>query len=94
MRKSAADFDVDLYINRLVPHSRLHLLPTPISWWLGYRSKPMPRIGSVLVWLWAFVGAFAGLLVVQAVFRTEGIKDHGAPTVIASLVRLPPQYYR
>ncbi|KAE9381672.1 HPP-domain-containing protein [Stipitochalara longipes BDJ] len=85
MRESTFDFDVDHYINRFVPRSRLHLLPTPISWLLGYRSKPMPRIGSALVWLWAFIGAFGGLLVVQAVFQTEGIKDHGAPTVIASL---------
>jgi hypothetical protein len=90
MREPAFDFDVDHYINRFVLRSRLHLLPTPISWLLGYRAKPMHRIGSVLVWLWAFIGAFAGLLVVEAVFQTDGIKDHGAPTVIASLVsRLP-----
>ncbi|PMD40081.1 HPP family protein-like protein [Hyaloscypha variabilis F] len=85
MREPAFDFDVDHYINRFVLRSRLHLLPTPISWLLGYRAKPMRRIGSVLVWLWAFIGAFAGLLVVEAVFQTDGIKDHGAPTVIASL---------
>jgi len=90
MREPALDFDVDHYINRFVPRSRLHLLPKPISWFLGYRSQPTPRIGSVLVWFWAFIGAFGGILVVEAVFHSEGIKDHGAPTVIASLVRNHP----
>jgi hypothetical protein len=90
MREPVLDFDVDHYINCFVPHPRLHLLPKPISWILGYRSQPIARIGSVLIWLWAFVGAFAGLLVVQAVFQSEGIRDHGAPTVIASLVRRLP----
>jgi hypothetical protein len=91
MREPALDFDVHHYINRIVTRPRLHLLPRPISWILGYRSQPKPQIGSVLVWLWAFVGAFAGLLVVQAVFQSKGIKVHGAPTVIASFVRRIPQ---
>ncbi|PMD51831.1 HPP family protein-like protein [Hyaloscypha bicolor E] len=84
MQEPALDFVVHHDINHIVPRPRLHLLPKPISWILGYRSQPMPQIGSVLVWLWAFVGAFAGLLVVQAVFQSKGIKVHGAPTVIAS----------
>jgi len=85
MNEPAFDFDIDHYINRFVPRSRLYILPTPISWILGYRTKPMPRIGSVLVLFWAFIGAFAGILVVEAVFHTKGIEDLGAPTVIASL---------
>jgi hypothetical protein len=93
MPEPVLDFDVDHYINRFVPRPRLYLLPRPASRLLGYRSQPAPRIGSVLVWLWAFLGAFAGLLVVQAVFQSKGIKDHGAPTVIASLVRKLPQYH-
>ena len=42
----------------------------------------------MLVWWWAFVGAFSGLLVVEAVFQTKGLKAEGAPTVIASFVSL------
>jgi hypothetical protein len=92
MREPVVDFDVDHYINRFVPRPRLQLLPKPISWFLGYRSKPVPRIGNVVVWFWSFIGAFAGILVIEAVFQTKGIKDHGAPTVIASLVRRFPKY--
>jgi len=32
------------------------------------------------------VGAFAGLLVVEAVFQTPGLKAEGSPMVIASFV--------
>jgi hypothetical protein len=67
----AFDFDVDYYINPFIPRSFLHLVPTPVSWLLGHRFKPRLPIGSVLVWFWAFVGAFAGILVVEAVFRIE-----------------------
>ncbi|RDL34560.1 uncharacterized protein BP5553_07688 [Venustampulla echinocandica] len=86
MSGAAFDFDVDDYINRFVPRSRLYLLPTPVSWLLGYRAKPSPRppIGSLLVWCWSCLGAFCGLMVVEAVFRTKAIQFHGVPVVIAS----------
>jgi len=82
----ALDFDVDYYINPFIPRSFLHLIPTRVSWLLGYRSEPRLPIGSVLVWFWAFVGAFAGILVVEAVFHIETLKSHGTPVVIASFV--------
>jgi hypothetical protein len=80
------EFDIDNYINRFIPRNRLRLLPKPISWFLGYRSSSPSRIGNVLVWWWAFLGAFAGILVVEAVFRTEQLQSEGTPIVIASLV--------
>jgi hypothetical protein len=92
MPEPALNFDIDRYINRFIPRPRLHLLPRPISWFLGYRSKPIARIGSIVVAFWSFLGAFAGLLVVEAVFNTKAIKDSGAPIVIASLVRRFQRY--
>jgi len=85
MREIAFNFDVDHYINRFIPRPRLHLLPTPISWFLGYRSSPTRPTGNVVVWFWAFIGAFAGILVVEAVFHAGTLMAHGTPTVIASL---------
>ncbi|RAL63143.1 hypothetical protein DID88_004225 [Monilinia fructigena] len=52
---SALDFDIDLYLNRFIPSPRLDILPTPISWFLGYRSKYRPRTSSLIIWLWAFI---------------------------------------
>ena len=80
------NFDVDRYINRIIPASRLYILPKPISWFLGHREKPAKQIGNIVVWFWAFIGAFVGILVIEAVFRTETLKSDGAPIIIASLV--------
>ncbi|KAH7417271.1 HPP family-domain-containing protein [Cadophora sp. MPI-SDFR-AT-0126] len=82
---SSYNFDVDRYINRIVPRSRLYLLPKPISWFLGHREKPPKQIGNVVTWFWAFFGAFCGILVIEAVFQTEQLKSDGAPIIIASL---------
>ena len=87
MRGVDLTFDIDHYLNRLVPSSRLHLLPKPVSRFLGYRHDPAPPIGNVMVWWWAFIGAFSGLLVVEAVFRSARLQAEGVPLVIASLVR-------
>jgi hypothetical protein len=86
MKATSLDFDVDLYLNRFVPLSRIYLLPKPISWLLGYRKEPVTPVGSLIVWLWSFIGAFAGILIVEAVFRTEGLQSHGTPIIIGSLV--------
>lgn len=87
MRAAALSFDIDRYLNRFVPSSRLHLLPKPVARFLGYRHPPAPPIGNVVVWWWAFIGAFSGILIVEAVFHTDRLQAEGVPLVIASLVR-------
>ncbi|KAK6586596.1 hypothetical protein PZA11_001653 [Diplocarpon coronariae] len=81
----AFNFDIDRYINPFVPRSRLYLLPKPISWFLGHRGKAPAPLCDVTAWFWAFVGAFAGILAIEAVFRTERLRSDGAPIVVASL---------
>jgi len=84
VRHPAFDFDIDTHLNRFVPRSRLYLLPKPISWFLGYRSSPQPRLGRLLINAWAGIGAFVGLIIVEAVFRTPTLQNHGSPVIIAS----------
>ncbi|EAW07099.1 HPP family protein [Aspergillus clavatus NRRL 1] len=79
-------FDIDGYLNRYIPRSQLYRLPRPISRFLGYRASPQQEVGNVLVCVWAFIGAFAGLLLVMGVFKSsEMIQRHHPPIVIASL---------
>ncbi|KAF8866429.1 HPP family protein-like protein [Acephala macrosclerotiorum] len=85
MASPAFDFDVDHYINPILPWSRIYLLPKSISWFLGYRAEHSRPIGSVLIWWWAFFGAFCSILVIEAVFQTERFKMEKTPLVIASL---------
>ncbi|ESZ97953.1 hypothetical protein SBOR_1676 [Sclerotinia borealis F-4128] len=82
---SSLDFDIDHYLNRYIPAPRLYILPTSISRFLGYRSQPRSRTGSVVIWFWAFIGAFCGIAIVENVYRTAYFKERGSPLVIASL---------
>jgi hypothetical protein len=90
MKEVPLDFDIDHYLNPYIPYNKLHLLPKPISWFLGYRKNNRKAIGSLVVVWWSFIGAFVGMLVVEAVYMTHGLQSDGAPIVIASLVR--PQF--
>jgi hypothetical protein len=86
MSTSPYNFDIDRYVSRIAPRSRLHLLPKFVSRFLGYRSTPAPVIGNMLIWIWSFIGALCGILLVESVFQTKYFQDQGVPTVVASLV--------
>ncbi len=81
------NFDIDKYLNRFVPRSRLYLLPQPISWFLGYRDKPRKEIGNVLVWGWSFVGAFCGVALIEGVVKSSPeIQSYAPPLILGSFV--------
>jgi hypothetical protein len=84
------DFDIDRYLNRIVPPSFLHRLPMPISWILGYRRHPRRQIGSLLICFWSFIGAFAGVALVGGITRVSPeLQSHNAPVILSSLVAKP-----
>ncbi|KAF2128664.1 hypothetical protein P153DRAFT_342647 [Dothidotthia symphoricarpi CBS 119687] len=77
--------DIDRYINRVVPQSPLHKLPTPVSRFLGYRKEQRQDVGNICGVLWSLLGAICGLSLVAAVFNnTESIQMHHPPALIAS----------
>ncbi|KAJ4349001.1 DNA repair protein rad16 [Ascochyta clinopodiicola] len=77
--------DIDRYLNRIIPASPLHKLPTPVSRFLGYRREQKQDVGNILGAFWSFLGAFCGLAVIAAVFNnTESIQRHAPPAFIAS----------
>lgn len=79
------EFDLDRYLNRIVPPSPLYKLPTPVTRFLGYRKEKHQDVGNVLGAFWSMVGAFCGLAVIAAVFNnTESIQRHTPPALIAS----------
>ena len=81
--------DVDRYINPYIPLNRLDRLPKPISHFLGYRKNNRNEIGNVLVAAWSFLGAFVGVMVIEAVFMIPEIQKHEVPLLIASFVCSP-----
>merc|ERR1712032_699986 len=84
-RTETWNFDIDRYINRIVPPSPLHRLPKPVSRFLGYRKEQKQDVGNVLGAIWSCVGAFCGLAIIAAAFNnTEAIQVHSPPALIAS----------
>jgi hypothetical protein len=89
-RAEEVHFDIDEYLNRIIPPSQLHRLPRPISRFLGFRKNPKPDVGNVLIAFWALIGAFGGLVLVAAIFKySPVIREYNPPVVFASLV-CPP----
>lgn len=82
---SSWDLDIDRWLNPYIPRNRVARLPAPISRFLGHGSRG--KIGNVLVAWWAFFGAFAGVVIIEAALMIPEIHDHGAPIIIASFVR-------
>lgn len=83
--------DIDRYLNRIIPASPLHRLPTPVSRFLGYRREQKQDVGNILGAFWSLLGTFCGLALVAAVFNnTESIQQHAPPAFIASFVGSPP----
>ena len=81
------DIDIDKYLNRFIPRSRIHRLPTPISRFLGYRAHPRKELGNVIIAAWSFIGAFCGVAIIEGVFMSQSIHAHGAPLIIGGFVR-------
>lgn len=63
-------------------------LPTWLTHWFGVRSEALPKRALYVSYIWAFVGAFCGLSVLQAIFgQARYFIDRGVPEIIASYVR-------
>jgi len=68
--------------------SSKHALASWPAWasrWLGYRAQPPPKPRQYTIIIWAFIGAFCGLSVLQAVFgHAEYFIERGVPAIVAS----------
>ena len=79
-------FDLDHHLNPYLPRNRISRLSKPLSRFLGYRDGPRPEVGNVLIAGWAFVGAFVGIVAIEALFMIPAIQNHGVPLLVASSV--------
>ncbi|OAA65885.1 HPP family protein [Niveomyces insectorum RCEF 264] len=80
------EFDIDQYLNPLIPPSAVPWLPAPLAHFCGYRRPPSPRpIGNLIIILWAFLGVFCGVsLVLVVTAHIPAFCLDGAPVVIGS----------
>lgn len=79
------NFDIDQWLNPIVPRPPWQRLPTLISHFLGYRKETPKPIGNLLIAGWALVGVFLGLIVIELVTKQVAVfHEHQAPIIIAS----------
>ncbi|CAI7577053.1 unnamed protein product [Penicillium pancosmium] len=82
---SSWNFDIDRFLNPLIPAPRWNLIPQPIAHFLGYRSRAPKPLGNVMVAFWSMVGAFVGVALVASVSkRVPSFEDRNAPAIIGS----------
>jgi len=80
------NFDIDNYLNRIVPSSRWHTIPYPVAYFFGYRKKTFEKYGNLLLTARATIGIFSSLLLIQlASHQVLGVASNG-PLIVASFV--------
>ncbi|KAF3482481.1 HPP family protein [Arthroderma uncinatum] len=79
------EIDIDIFLNRYIPHPRWHRYPYPVAHFLGHRLEPTEKLGTLVVIFWTFIGVFCGLLTLTAATtHIPFFREHGAPLVVGS----------
>ncbi|KAF7551193.1 hypothetical protein G7046_g7785 [Stylonectria norvegica] len=79
------NFDIDYYFDRFIPSPPWNRIPYPIAYFLGHRRHKPQNIGTIVPILWAFLGVFCGISVIEVVsVRVPAFVDRGAPMIVAS----------
>jgi hypothetical protein len=87
-------FELDRYVNRVVPEAPLHRLPPPVSRFLGYRVRPPRPLGNLIRVSFAFVGIFGCLCLISGVGQLiPAFRERGAPIVVGSFVSFSTPVY-
>ena len=87
LKRPSGNFDIDNYLNVILPPPWPQFLPRPISHFLGYRREAPKKQPDVIIWLWTWIGAFSGVAVIEAVFqRNSWFSDRGVPMIVGSFV--------
>ncbi|KAI0004695.1 HPP family protein [Xylariaceae sp. FL0662B] len=78
------DFDIDKYLNRLIPSPPWKSIPYPVAYFLGHRTDAVKEHGNILTVFWGFIGVFCSLALIQVISRQiPAVATHG-PRVVAS----------
>jgi hypothetical protein len=81
-------FDIDRYLNPILPSSLIPRLPYPVSHVLGHRTTTPPRpLGNIIVIFWAFIGVFCSITLIEVVgLHVPPFRERGAPSIVGSFV--------
>ncbi|VTT83214.1 unnamed protein product, partial [Fusarium fujikuroi] len=78
-------FDIDRYLNPFIPSPPWQHIPYPVAYIFGFRRDKPKSIGTILPVIWAFVGIFIALSVIElASERIPSFVERGAPIIVGS----------
>ncbi|KAI0018966.1 HPP family-domain-containing protein [Xylariomycetidae sp. FL0641] len=78
------NFDIDRYLNPLIPSPPWARIPQPIAHFLGHRNHDVKTCGNLVLVPWAAVGIFLSLILIQIIcHQIAEIANHG-PMIVAS----------
>ncbi|KAL4874754.1 HPP family-domain-containing protein [Aspergillus karnatakaensis] len=90
-RRRSIDFarwhlDIDAVLNPIVPQPPWHILPRPVSHFLGYRGdKPQKALGNLVIAFWSLIGVFCGVLLISEVsLHIPEFRKLNAPIIVGS----------
>ncbi|KAI0460519.1 HPP family-domain-containing protein [Xylaria acuta] len=78
-------FDIDRYVNPIIPAPPWETVPYPVSYLLGHRRFPAEKkYGNILLTLRALLGVFASLVLVQLLSHQIPWVAANGPRIVAS----------
>lgn len=84
-REQVLNFDIDTYLNPIVPPSQLFRLPKPIAHFLGHRTHTPSEPPHLISYILAYFSTVAGLCLVAGVYNySPGISKWNPPPLVAS----------
>ena len=88
-RISSWHFDIDRYLNPIIPAPRWNVVPAPIAHFLGHRDEAPKPLGNIVRAFWSLIGAFCGVALVASVSkRVSSIDVRDAPVIVGSFVSI------
>lgn len=83
------NFDIDRYVNHIMPPPPWRYIPYPVARFFGYRTEnDKPKgTGNLMPVFYAFIGIFCGISLIEGVsMHIPSFHSHGAPIIVGSFV--------
>ncbi|KAI0139307.1 HPP family protein [Pestalotiopsis sp. NC0098] len=79
------NFTIDQYLNQWIPRPPWAYFPYPVSHFLGHRSSLQRDPGHLIAVLWATLGVFVGIVIIEITNQyIPYFRSHGTPLIIGS----------
>ncbi|KAM3502396.1 hypothetical protein MY10362_004870 [Beauveria mimosiformis] len=81
----AWNFDIDRYLDPIIPSPPWRYMPYPVAHFLGHRRTKPANTGNLMPTFWAFIGIFCAIIIVQVTStHIPAFESHHAPAIVGS----------